>query len=270
MRKFLGLLLMFLPLIAVAQNGIDGTWRVDLNKAQLDTKPRVYELKDGVYTCSTCDPKITMKADGQDHPVTGSPYIDTASITVVNNNTTERVGKKGGKVVVRETMTVSPDGKMLTQKFEEHPAASDQAVTATGIYSRVGEPEAGTHALSGSWKTEKYESVSENGLTFTYAMGGDGLKFKASTGESYNAKFDGKDYPYHGDPGTTAVVLKKIDDHTFEETYKRGSEVVGVAKIAVSADGKSLHMVNEDKRRGTTDTMVAEKQAGNGAIMADK
>jgi hypothetical protein len=149
---------------------------------------------------------------------------------------------------------------MLTQKYEEHPSGSDQAMTATGIYSRVGEPESGAHALSGSWKTEKYESVSDNGLTFMYAFKGDGLNYKASTGENYSAKFDGKEYPFKGDPGVTAVVLKKVDDHTIEETYKHKGEVVGMSRIALSPDSKSLTIVSEDKRRGRTDTWIAEKQ----------
>ena len=31
-------------------------------------------------------------------------------------------------------------------------------------------------------------------------MTGDGVNFKQSDGESYSARFDGKDYPYNGDP----------------------------------------------------------------------
>jgi hypothetical protein len=264
MKKLLGMLLVLMPLVAVAQSGIDGTWRIDVNKAKIDPKPRVFELKDGVYSCSTCESKDKVKADGQDHKITGDPYLDTQKISVVSGSTIEQVGKKDGKVSFRATLTTSTDGKMLTEKFEYHPAGSDQVASGTEIYSRVGDPEAGAHAISGSWKTEKYETMSDNALTFVYAPDGDGLKFKASTGENYSAKFDGKDYPFQGDPGTTAVVLKKIDDQTFEETYKRKGEVVGVARMTISPDGKSLTIVSEDKVRGRTDNWIAEKQgAGN-------
>jgi hypothetical protein len=222
-----------------------------------------------MYICSTCDPKINIKADGQDQKVTGSPYNDTQSVSVVNPNTVQIVGKKSGNVVSRIVETVSPDGKTLTEKMEFHPPDSTQAVTATGIYSRVGEPETGAHGVSGSWKREKYESVSNNGLTFTYAMSGDGLNYKASTGESYSAKFDGKDYPYNGDPGTTSVVLKKIDDHTFQETYKRKGEVVGSARILIAPDGKTLTIMSQDTLRGRTDSFVADKKTGSDT-MADK
>lgn len=270
MKKLLGLLMVVTPLLAVAQSGIDGTWRINLDKLQIDPKPHVFELKDGMYSCSSCDPKISVKADGQDQKVSGSPYADTVSVTQVSANTVQIVDKKNGTVTARMTDTVSADGKTMDEKWEYHPADSPQAVTGTAVYSRLGDPEAGAHEISGSWKREKYESVSGNGLTFTYAMSGEGLNYKASTGESYSAKFDGKDYPYSGDPGTTSVVLKKVDDHTFEETYKRKGEVVGMSRISISPDGKSLTLMSKDMRRGTTDTMVAEKKSGSGDTMADK
>jgi hypothetical protein len=257
MRKLLGILLFMLPLAAVAQSGITGTWRIDESKTQLDPKPRVFVLKDGMFSCS-CDPNVTIKADGKDQKVNGSPYEDTESATV-NGNTVEVVGKKDGKVAFRVSMTIAPDGKSMTRKFEEHPTGSEQVVTFDSVYARVGEPEAGAHALSGSWKREKLES-SENGLSFAYTFTGDGVNYKASDGESYSAKFDGKDYPYMGDPSTTTVALKKIDDQTFEETDKNNGNVIAVTRISISSDGKALTMLSQDTREGITNTFVADKQ----------
>jgi hypothetical protein len=272
MRKLLGLAVLLVPILAVAQqSGIDGTWKIDLNKAQLDAKPMVYELKDGIFSCSTCDPKISVKADGTDQKVTGSPYIDSESVTVVNPNTIERVGKKDGQLRFRDTLTISNKGTTATQKYEGHPAADpEQTISWTGVYSRVGKPVAGAAPISGSWKIDSYSGASNNVLTFVYEGSGNGMNFKASTGESYAAKFDGKDYPFEGDPGTTSVVLKKIDDHTFQETYKRNGEVTGSATLTVSPDGKSLTMIMDDKRRGTKDTWIAEKQSSSDAMAADK
>jgi hypothetical protein len=269
MKKLLGLMLMMLPMIAVAQNAVDGRWRIDLNKTQVDQKPMVYELKDGMFTCSTCDPKLNIKADGQYQKVTNNPYVDTERVTVVNANTIEREGKKDGKVRFRETLVISADGKAMTEKYVGN-REGDQVITATGRFSREGLPEPGASAISGSWKLDKWESASDNALTFVYTSSGDGLNYKATTGESYSAKFDGKDYPFHGDPGTTSVVLKKIDDHRWEETYKRNGEVVGISRITVSDDGKSLNIVSEDTHRGTVDTWIAEKQDKSDRTMADK
>ena len=260
MKRVLGLILLMLPLAAFAQSAIDGTWKIDLNKAKMDSKPRVFELKDGMYACLTCDAKTKVKADGQEHSVTGSPYASSEKVTIMDPNNVEVVGMKDGKLAFKADFMVSSDGKTLTRQFEEHPAGSSQVAKSTAVYSRVGEPETGAHALSGSWKLDKFEAASENWLTFNFASTGDGLNYKASTGETYNAKFDGKDYPYQNDPGTTSVVLKKIDDNTVEETDKRNGQVIAVSKMSVSPDGKSLTMVTEDKLRGMTDTFVAERQ----------
>ena len=60
---------------------------------------------------------------------------------MVNDNTVEVVGKKDGKVLFRDTMTVAPDSKTLATKFESHPSVNDQVVTYHSIFSRIGEPE---------------------------------------------------------------------------------------------------------------------------------
>ncbi len=260
MRKLLGLAVLLIPMLAVAQqSGIDGTWKIDLTRVKMDSKPRVLELKDGMFSCSTCDPKITLKADGQEHQVADSPYFDSEKVTVVNPSTVEISAAKDGKAVFHVTITVSPDGKTLTRKVEEHPLGSNEMASSTGVYLRIGAPEAGAHAISGSWKIDRFESATDNWLTFTYASTVDGLNYKASTGENYNAKFDGRDHPYQGDPGTTAVVVKKIDNNTFEEIDKRDGEVVAISRMTVSPDAKSLTIVSQDMRRGVTDTWVAER-----------
>ena len=68
-------------------------------------------------------------------------------------------------------------------------------------------------------------SISDNGLTVTYQGTEDGLKMSDPNGESYEAKFDGKDYPVQGDPGHTMVSLKRIGNDTIEETDKRDGKM---------------------------------------------
>lgn len=115
--------------------------------------------------------------------------------------------------------------------------------------------------MSGSWRTDKVNSVSDNGLLVTYEGTQDGLKMSDPNGESYDAKFDGKDYPVQGDPGHTMVSLKRIGNDTVEETDKRNGKVVGIAKMTVSSDGKWITVVFTDKERGTTTTYKMEKQS---------
>ena len=61
---------------------VDGTWKTDLSTLQIDTKPDQYLLKAGQFSCPTCEPPLTVAADGAFHAVTGRPYADHIAIKV--------------------------------------------------------------------------------------------------------------------------------------------------------------------------------------------
>jgi hypothetical protein len=257
---FVLLMSLLMPVLAMAQSAFDGTWKIDLNKAQLPTKPDVYLLQDGMYHCKTCAPPIDIKADGQDQKVTGHPYYDTMSIKVVDDRTIEETDKKNGKTVDISKMTVSPDGSTLTFEFTDSSATSADPVTGRGEETRVAKGPAGSHAISGSWRVTKMESVSDNGLTFTYKIEGDSLTMTSPTGQTYTAKLDGTNAPYKGDPGITSVSVKRLGKNTMEETDRRDGKVISVARMTVAADGKTMTIAVNDKLHGTTSQFVAMKQ----------
>ena len=63
MKKLLrcGLLMaMLAPVLALAQDAFNGTWKIDLNKAEMPKKPDEYLLKDGMYHCKTCVPPLSL------------------------------------------------------------------------------------------------------------------------------------------------------------------------------------------------------------------
>jgi hypothetical protein len=263
MRKLLwfGLLMsLLMPILAMAQSAIDGTWKVDLNQAQLPKKPDVFLLQDGMYHCKTCVPPIDVKADGQDQKVTGHPYYDTISVRVVDDRTVERTDKKDGKTVITSKTIVSPDGKSANFEFTDSSATNSDPVTGKGESARVEKGPAGSHAISGSWRTTKLESFSDNGLTFTYKVEGDSLTMTTPTGQSYTAKMDGTEAPYQGDPGTTSVSIRSMGKNTMEETDKRDGKVISVARMTVDSDGKTMKIDVNDKLRGSTSQFVAQKQ----------
>lgn len=252
------LTLLFFTATAFAQGPFDGTWVSDVGAAQFSKKPHTYVLNKGMYTCSTCVPKISVKADGQDQAVSGSNYFNTMAIHEVDANTVEEVDKKDGKTMYKDTMTVSADGKTLTDKFEDD--TEDKPVTGEMILSRIDKGPAGSHAMSGSWRTEKMANMSSNGITVTLQSTPNGMKMSDNNGQSYDVKFDGKDYPIQGDPGNTMVSLKKVDANTMDETDKRNGKVVYTAHITVSADGKTITYVGHDKERDRTSTFVLNKK----------
>jgi hypothetical protein len=258
MKKLLVMVLLA-PAMLFAQSSFDGTWRLNTQNAQFVGNEN-FSLQDGMYRCDTCAPKVQVKADGQDQKVTGSPYFDTTNVKAVDNHTVEIVNKKDGKVSGTSKMVASDDGSNLTTEWS-FTAESGQHGSGKYTSKRVGSaPPAGANKISGVWQPEKIENASENLMTVTYKATADGLSMTDQIGDSYTAKFDGKDYPYKGDPGTTHVSLKKIDANTIEETDKRDGKVISVTRITVAPDGKTMSLNVDDKLHNTSIKWTAEKQ----------
>ena len=245
---------------ATAQNAFDGTWKFNLSDAQFAKKPDVFLLQNGTYQCKTCVPPIDVKADGQDHPVSGHPYYDSVSIKVVDDRTIEEVDKKNGKTVTTSKTVVSQDGKTAMFEFSDSSNTNSDPVTGKGSSTQVAKGPAGSHAISGSWVTSKMETLSDNGLTVTFKVEGDSLSMTSPTGQSYVAKLDGTEAPYKGDPGTTSVSVKRVGKNTIEETDNRDGKVISVTRMTVAADGKTMTAKVEDKLRGTNSQFTATKQ----------
>ena len=56
----------------------------------------------------------TGKFDGKDYPVTGDPTFDTRAVKMEDEHHYKLTSKKNGKVVMKGTIVVSPDGKSRT------------------------------------------------------------------------------------------------------------------------------------------------------------
>ncbi len=242
-----------------AQSPFDGTWRVELSQTKFSPKPLSFYISQGWYHCeNSCNPPYDVAADGQDHAVSGHAY-DTVSVTIVDPHTIKVVGKKDGTIMWEQTRTVSADGKTLTVKTTDHPMSGGQPTTYETVGKRSGAAPSGVHATSGNWVIVK-QNGSGSELVTTYKMNGDELTMNAGSGESYTAKLDGTDSPVSHAYGWDSVSLKKINDHTIEETDKRGGTVTDVSTMTVSPNGKTLTVVDNDKLTNRTSTYIATKQ----------
>jgi hypothetical protein len=244
---------------AAAGTGIDGTWKADLSSVQLNQKPDQLLLKAGQYSCATCTPPLTIAADGAFHAVTGRPYSDQISVKADDDHNVTSTSRKGGRDMGQTKYSVSADGKTLTVSFTDSSIPNAKPVTGSLTETRVADAPAGAHAISGSWKLDKYNSVSQEGLTVTYKLDADTLHMTTPAGQSYDAKLDGTDAPIKGDIGGTTASVKKQADGSYQETDKRGGKVISLTTMTVGADGK-LHVVNEDKQSGTTLKYDANKK----------
>ena len=109
-------------------------------------------------------------------------------------------------------------------------------------------------------QTLKIEAWGEGGLT--YVADGVGADGKPTHAE-FQAKFDGRDYEFKGNPDGDALSYKMIDANTLEATLKRKGETVITANVVVSADGKTRTVTQTGKdAQGRTINIVSvyEKQ----------
>lgn len=258
MKKLLFLFLL-VPALVCAQSPLDGTWKVDMGKSKLPKKPDVLVLQNGTYECKSCVPPVNIKADGQFQKLSGDPYRDSLMVKVVDDKHVDFASQKEGKDVAKTTRTVSDDDKAMTVEWTYYGNPTGGPVSGTDHLKRVAKGPAGANAISGSWRDEKSDVATADAITFTFKSGGDSLSYSTPTGQSYEAKLDGKDVPYKGDPGTTSASLKRIGD-SIEETDKRDGKVISITKLTVAPDGKSMTIAVDDKLNGTTATFVAVKQ----------
>ncbi|MGH8184272.1 MAG: hypothetical protein ACREPH_11505 [Rhodanobacteraceae bacterium] len=250
---------LILPALAMAQSAFNGTWKVDLSKVQEPRKPAVITLEHGVYHCTSCFlPSFTIKADGEDHPITGHPGFDAVAVKVVNDHTVRLTSKKNGKIADEQTMTVAPDGETATMDIANFSGSSP--VTAKVTLMRIGEGKRGENAVAGSWRTAKLNDFSANGLIVTYKVEGDNISMSTPTGMSYTAKLDGPAAPIHGQPGNPTVTVRKLGSRSLRETFERDGKVLAVDTLSVAANGKTMMETGHDVQRGTTTKQVAEKQ----------
>ena len=252
---------LLLPVLALAQSAFVGTWKMDVsNNIQMPKKPYHYLLASGVFHCQNCVPPYQVKADGQDHKVAGHPYYDTVSIKIIDDNTIGETDKKGGKTVTVSTYKVAADGATMTYESSDSSNSNADPIKMKAELSRVAKAPAGSHAISGSWRATKFDSLSDNGTLVTYALEATNLKMTTPTGQSYSAPLDGTDSPFNGDPGQTSVSMKRIDDRTIEETDKRNGKVIGSSKLTVSADGKTMTVAWKDMLHGDSGSFTNIKQ----------
>jgi hypothetical protein len=131
-------------------------------------------------------------------------------------------------------------------------------------------------AWLGTWKLDAAKSKYTPGpgpksLTLKFEATPAGIKLtsdgvdaegKTIQGE-YVSKFDGKDVPWKGNPDADTAMAKKIDDSSYENTWKKGGKATITAKVVVNKDGKTLTVTQtgtNSKGQAVNSTIVYNKQ----------
>ena len=255
--KKMTVLILLIPVSALASTPFDGTWKVNLDSIQVSGKPNVEEIKDGMYTCSSCVPSFTIKADGTDQQTPVHNLRDHMAIKIVSPTVVQYTEKKDGKVT---SVSGSPCPAMAARSRRCLPTTRPTS-RSSGEFTekRVGPAAAGAHAVSGAWMQDSMPQFSEAARLIVLQSTDNGLKM-TWYGRVTDAKFDGKEYATQNDPDHTLVTLKKISDRQFEERDRREGQIFDIVMWTVSPDGKTITSVDEDPRHGTKSSMTLDKQ----------
>jgi hypothetical protein len=248
----------FLPAQALADSPFDGTWKVDLSSGGMPREPVTFLIKDGMFTCRTCGPGYTIRADGTDQRVRGHRDYNTVAIKLVDDHTVQETDKMNRRTVTTSTMTVAPDGKSARFEFKAGSNTRSGPVTGKGTERLVAEGPAGSHAASGSWMVTSMHSFAENGITVTYRTEGDKLTMTTGTGQSYTARTNGTEAPFKGDRGITSVSVR-IDKRTLIESDMRNGRVIGTFRGTLNESGDTISVSYHDYLRGRTTGWTEKK-----------
>lgn len=252
-------LALLVPACALAQSAFNGTWKTDVSSMKGTGKPFIVHLKDGMFECN-CVPPVKVKADGEDHAVSGHPGFDTVAVKVLNDNSFQETHKKNGKVVGTMTFTVAADGKTGTYEFTD--TSGQSPVNGKLVFDRADKGASGSNAAAGTWKLKNFANLSANAMTFTYKVDGDDVSFNDPTGDSYTAKINGKAVPYtegSGITGTTVAVKRQGKD-SLRETYRRDGKVASWDTLTVAANGKTMTTKSHNVKDDHSMTSTADKQ----------
>jgi hypothetical protein len=259
MRRFLARLFfaafVFVPAQALAQSPFDGTWVMNSDTVQQPNKTQTLILDKGMFCCVLSQKSIT--ADGQDHQLPAYAGADTASARVIDANTVEVVAKKADRAMFTTTYTVSQNGEGLTEVFND--TAESEAVTTETLYHRVKRGSPDSHAISGLWRAYQTKK-SRNGSIVKYKCTAQGFSAETPLGEKYYGKFDGQFYPTVDDPYHTMASVRLINSNTVEMTQKRERRIIGVMRLTVAPDGKTLNVLYRSKLNNSSTSYEMQKQ----------
>src|SRR6476469_9110183 len=136
-------------LCSAADDPMMGTWK--LNEAKSKFAPGAGKNDTVTYAMAGDQVKVTVdgtdadgkkthsewtgKMDGKDYAVTGDSAVDMRSYTKEGKDTLQMTNKKGGKVTVTGSITVSADGKTRTVTTTSTDAKGAK-VTSTAVYDK--------------------------------------------------------------------------------------------------------------------------------------
>jgi hypothetical protein len=242
------LMTLLLPGVGLAQDSspllqrLVGTWRINEAKMQVGSGDlgllfRVgaqgnLEERRGSDVVPLWEP---VHFDGKPYPVGDGK--DTIVWKRADKSHFERTSFEAGKLILTRRLSISPDGKTLTEENETTMTNGRQQIITT-TYQRPGGEAQG---LAGTWKTISVHDSVPSEATFE-AAGPNRIKMTTSSGGTLTAALDNKPVPFTG-PGMitgTMAAWRQVDANTLKIVSSRDGVPMNEITIVISPDGKTM------------------------------
>jgi hypothetical protein len=228
-----------------AQSPFAGTWKQNRAKSQFDPSSGVITIEpfeQGIRYSTAAGPVYAGPLDESERSGLGAQGSDKFKLKKLGDRGYEATQIRNGKVIVRERVEVSSDGKKLTRSFTTYNRKDGSGTTNIFTHTRTaGDPK--PFPYIGSWTMDRsltkfgsdpvplIISDSSGVLTWSDPVSNTRLTIDAAKGTVTPT----------GDnlaPDTKQTV-KRIDDRTLELTFNRGP-ITTTSLYAVAPDGKTM------------------------------
>jgi hypothetical protein len=149
-------------------------------------------------------------------------------------------------------------------------AATIIFILALATLAMAAEPFAGTWKLNVA-KSQYNSGRPDKSSTVTFAAQENGLKLVAdgvdadgkTSHVTWNAKFDGKDYPVTGTEDVDTIAITRPDANSYSELFKKAGKEIASTRSVLSKDGKTITRTfkgKDAKGQEVVNIYIMEKQ----------
>lgn len=242
--------------IAAPASPFNGRWRMDTASITVDTKPTVFQVRDGRFKR---DDDASITADGHFHLVVGDDYVDEQSITIESGHVVKEVDKIRGKLAYTVDYSISPDGNTLTPHVVSYTSPDGKAVRSETVQRRVGLAKKRAHLLSGGWKLIRVTADSKH--DWILKLDGDRFSRRTDGGSGFDAIIGGAPVRLDGDnSGVHAQITRPRPDLIVETDLSAKGTVDDILSMQLMPDGKNIHATGVYGPERRTTAFVMRKQ----------
>lgn len=204
-----------------------GQWKLIKTTDQM----KVTKIGAGRYAFDFGVGAETIAIDGTDQP----GYAGTTLSVAADGPNWKVIRKKGGRVLIAATWSLSQDGNSLKDDFTAF-AQDGSPSNIKYVYER----KAPGSGFAGTWVSTT-AAVNSIIILNVRPYASDGLSFVTpSQGQTLNVHFDGKDYP--GVAAGSTISARRLNARTLKITRSSKGKVTQTRQLVLSSDLKTLTM----------------------------